>query len=510
MAKVMAYDLGTGGIKASLYDECCDTPVNLFIEYDTFYPEDKRHEQRPMDWWSSVCKSTRILLDSSRTRPEEIKCLAVSGHSLVAVPMDRNGRLLTDRVPIWSDTRATGILDEFFSKVPYEHWYMTTGNGDPAECYSIIKLMWLRRHMPDIFERTEVVLGSKDFVNYMFTGEKCTDPSYASGFGIFDLGGWRYSDEFIKASGLPAGIFPEIRRSDEIIGKVTASAAEASGLKEGTPVACGGVDNSCMALGARGVGEGRVYTSLGSSSWIAVTSRKPVVDINTRPFVFAHIQEGFYTSAMSIFSAGNSFRWLREQLCRDIPKNIDPYMQMDQWASSIPAGSNGVMFNPSLAGGSPQDKSPNIRGSFMGISLGSTREDMVRAVLEGIALSLRISLDGLKKHVDTGDEILFCGGGSKSRVWRQIFSDVFNMKILKTNIDQNAASLGAAAIAARACGLWDSYEIIDSLHKAESTEYPNMENNQKYESLLEVFKDLSDALADAGDRMQLLHSKNIW
>ena len=146
----------------------------------------------------------------------------------------------------------------------------------------------------------------------------------------------------------------------------------------------------------------------------------------------------------------------------------------------------------------------------MGISLGSTREDMVRAVLEGIALSLRISLDGLKKYVDTGDEILFCGGGSKSTVWRQIFADVFNMKILKTNIDQNAASLGAAAIAARACGLWDNYEIIDNLHKAESTEYPNMANNQKYELLLDVFKDWSDALADTGDRMQSLHSRNIW
>ena len=510
MAKVIAYDLGTGGIKASLYDESGESLAYSFIQYETFFPRDKWHEQRPMDWWDSVCGSTRILLGKSGTKPEEIKCLALSGHSLVAAPISREGRLLTDRVPIWSDTRATSMRDRFFAKIPYERWYMTTGNGDPAECYSVIKLMWLRDNMPEVFQDTAVVLGSKDFVNYMFTGEKCTDPSYASGFGVFDLKAWKYSDEFIQASGLPREIFPRIRPSNEIIGKVTARAAEASGLKEGTLVACGGVDNSCMALGARGIGEGRLYASLGSCNWIAVTSKAPILDPKSLPFVFAHIQEGYYTSAMSIFAGGNSFRWVRDQLCKDLQQDDDPYLRLNEWAAKIPVGSNGIMFNPSLAGGAPQDKSPNIRGSFMGVSLGSTREDMVRAAMEGIALSLRIALDRFKKHISIGDEILFCGGGSKSVLWRQIFADVFNLKIVKTNIDQDAASLGAAAIAACGSGLWDSYDIIDSLHKVESTACPIKENSEKYEALYEVFQAWSDSLADLGDKMRQLQAKGIW
>ena len=227
-----------------------------------------------------------------------------------------------------------------------------------------------------------------------------------------------------------------------------------------------------MALGARGIAEGGVYTSLGSSSWIAVTSKKPIIDLKTLPYVFAHIQEGYYTSAMSIFSGGNSFRWVRDNLCHDLFKNEDPYIDMNKLAAMIPVGSNGIMFNPSLAGGTSQDNSPNIRGSFMGLSLGSTRAEMIRSSMEGIAFSLRLALDGLKKHADIGDEMLFCGGGSKSSLWRQIFADIFNLKIVKTNIDQDAASLGAAAIAAYASGLWDNYDIIESLHKVESVECP--------------------------------------
>lgn len=510
MSKIIAYDLGTGGIKASLYDERGESLANAFIQYETFFPRDKWHEQRPMDWWDSVCRSTRSLLSNSGTKPEEIKCVALSGHSLVVAPIDKDGELLLDRVPIWSDTRATDMLPEFFGKVSYESWYKATGNGFPPDCYSVVKLMWLKKNMPEIFDKTDVVLGSKDFINYMFTGEKCTDPSYASGFGVFDLKKWDYSDEFIKASGLPKEIFPKIKPSMEIIGRVTKKAAEASGLPEGTLVACGGVDNSCMALGARGVGEGRIYTSLGSSSWIAVTSRTPILDVKNCPYVFAHIEEGYYTSAMSIFSGGNSFRWIRDQLFKDLNEEKDPYESMNDMASRVPVGSNGVMFNPSLAGGTSQEKSSNIRGAFIGLSLGNTRDDMVRAAMEGIALNLRLSLDGLRKYINIDEEMLFCGGGSKSNLWRQIFSDVYNLRIIKTNIDQDAASLGAAAVAARGSGLWNSYDIIDELHKAQSMEYPIKENNEKYEKLLLIFKELSDFLSDTGDKMQQLHSKGVW
>lgn len=501
MKNFIAYDLGTGGIKASLFSENGDSLSDLFIEYETLFPADQFIEQRPMDWWNNVCKATKMLLDKTGVNPNSIACVALSGHSLVAVPLDINGNLLADQVPIWCDMRAKDQVSPFFEKLSYESWYETTGNGDPAECYTILKLMWLKEHQPNLFNKIHKILGSKDFVNYKFTETMCTDPSYASGFGVFNLEKWDYEDCFLEAAGINRNIFPDIRPSDSIIGYVTEAASAESGLIQGTPVACGAVDNTCMSLGATGLSQGALYTSLGSSSWIAVTSQKPIIDVKTRPFVFAHVKKGFYTSAVSIFSAGNSNRWVRDHLCRDLASDADAYERMNQIAESVPIGSNGVLFNPSLAGGSAQEPSPYLAGSFAGLTLRNTREDMVRATMEGIAMALRKTLDILLIQVAASGNMLICGGGSKSPVWLRMFADIYNLPILKTNIDQNAASLGAAAIAANACGAWNGYDKILSIHKPQSLIYPDKEANEQYEKLLEIFGVWTEGLAKLGEMM---------
>ena len=156
-------------------------------------------------------------------------------------------------------------------------------------------------------------------------------------------------------------------------------------------------------------------------------------------------------------------------------------------------------INPSLAGGTRQDKSPNIRGAFIGMHLGTTRADLIRSGLEGIALNLKLSLEALSEHVTIDPELLFCGGGSKSKVWMQMFADVFNSNIIKTNVDQDAASLGAAAICARACGLWSSYDSIPSLHKIENVYRPIAQNVTAYSELLPKFQYICNMLSDLGD-----------
>lgn len=501
MNYLIAYDLGTGGIKASIFNENGISLGDVFEQYDTYFFHEKYAEQRPSDWWRGVCSVTRRLLAESGISNKDIKGAALSGHSLVAVPIDLDGRLLAEYVPIWCDMRASAQAENFFKSVDYEAWYRTTGNGDPAETYTVMKLIWLRENHPEIFSKTEKILGSKDYINYLLTGRMYTDPSYASGFGVFNLKAWDYDENFIRAANLPRRIFPDIIPSDAIVGTVTSEAADLTGLAEGTIVACGAVDNTCMSLGATGLSEGHPYTSLGSSSWIAVTAREPVIDIKTRPFVFAHAGEGLFTSAVSIFSAGNSFRWVRDNLCRDLPADTDAYERMNQMAQSIPCGSNGVLFNPSLAGGSAQEFGPNLAGSFMGITLRTTREDLVRASMEGVAMALRQTLDILRSQTSISGPMLICGGGSKSMIWRQIFADVFQMPILKTNIDQNAASLGAAALAANACGIRNGYEWIPLCHRQEDLCLPITKNCKKYEKLMGIYTEWSAALAALGDRM---------
>ena len=500
MEYIIAYDLGTGGIKASVFTAEGRSLADVFCQYDTFFPQEKFMEQRPEDWWKGVCDTTKLLLEKAKISNRDVKAVALSGHSLVAVPMDAAGAPLSQSVPIWCDMRASDQIAPFFSKLSYQDWYTVTGNGDPPETYTVLKLMWLKQHKPELFAKTRTILGSKDYVNYRLTGRMCTDPSYASGFGVFNLKAWRYEDRFFEAAGIPKEIFPEVIPSDGVVGKVTSEAARLTGLCEGTAVACGAVDNACMALGSTGLDTGSVYTSLGSSGWIAVTSTEPIVDVATRPFVFAHVKKGYFTSAVSVFSAGNSFRWARDQLCRDLTADVDAYERMNEMAQSVPAGSNGVMFNPTLAGGSAQEPSPNLTGGFRGLTLRHTREDLVRAVMEGIALSLGSALEILAKQTDIRGSMLLCGGGSKSKIWRQIFADVYRMPVVKTNIDQNAASLGAAALAANACGLWQGYDGVASCHQVEDTRTPDARNAALYQKLLPLYQEWTAELAKLCDK----------
>jgi xylulokinase len=507
--KILSFDLGTGGNKASLYDVEGTCLASAFVPYTTQYPHVGWHEQRPVDWWNAVMESTRKLLKSSGVDKNDIVCLGISGHSLSAVPVDKDGNLLRDETPIWSDIRAQKEVEDFFKKVDPDEWYLTTGNGFPAACYTIFKVMWYRNHEPNMFNKVHKILGTKDYINFKLTGVFKTDYSYASGTGIYNLKGWKYASKFIEASGIPTQVWPEIVSSTYVLGEVEPAIADVLGLGTKVKVVCGGVDNSCMALGAKNIKDGRVYTSLGSSAWIAVSSERPVIDSKAKPFVFAHVIPNMFTSAVSIFSAGTSFAWVKDNICSNLKEqaqaeNKNVYDLMTAMAAQVPVGSNKLLFNPSLAGGTSQDHSVHIRGAYMGLDLKHGKADLVRAAMEGIAMNLRLRLDVLRKYCHVQDEILFVGGGSKSKLYLQIFADVYNTKILKTNIDQDAGALGAAAIAAVGCGLWKDFNKIDEIHKTVEVVQPDPENNCKYEKLLPVFEYASECQANISDALRTI------
>ena len=502
--KIISFDLGTGGNKASLYDADGNLLATAFVPYPTHYPQVGWHEQKPADWWNAVVESTRKLLESSKADPQSISALAISGHSLGAVPVDKDGTLLREATPIWSDMRAEEEAAEFFKTIDADEWYITTGNGFPAALYTVFKVMWYRKHEPEMWKKVHRILGTKDYINFKLTGKMATDFSYASGTGVYDLIGWKYEPKFIQASGLPTEIWPEIVPSTHILGTLIPEAAHALGLSENVQVAAGGVDNSCMALGAKNTRDGRVYVSLGSAVWIAVSSDKPVLDKVRKPYVFTHVVPGLFTSAVSIFSGGTSFTWVKDNLCQNLVEEAartgeDVYMLMNREAAKAPVGSNKLLFNPSLAGGTSQDDSANLRGAYLGLDLKHGQPELIRAAMEGIAMNLRLRLDLLRKYTKLEDEILFVGGGAKSRFYLGIFADAFNTRILKTNIDQDAAALGAAAIAAVGTKLWKDFSKIDEIHKTAELVDPKPENNKKYENLLPAFELATGYLAKISD-----------
>lgn len=505
--KIIAYDLGTGGIKASLFDVSGKSYSHTFRQYKTYFAGVNIQEQKPMDWWDGIVETTRLLMEKTKTDPAEVVGVSISGQSCGVVPVDKDGKLLRELTPIWADKRAHQQAEAFFRNVEYDKWYMNTGNGFPAECYSMFKIIWYKEEEPDMYQRIYKVMGSKDFCNFIMTGKVCTDRSYASSSGAYSLKEHRYVEEYIEQAGIRADIFPEIVSSHAVVGNLLPEAAKTLGLTTDTKVICGGVDNSCMALGSRGIKSGRTYTSLGSSSWIAVIDEEPILDLKYLPFVFEHCIDGMYASATSIFSAGNSFRWVRDNICPDMVVQemahmiLDAYDEMNELAEKSPIGANGLIFNPSFAGGAMIEESPDICGGYIGLNLGHTRADLIRSAMEGVTYNLYYAMEILQQYRPDIDEMLLVGGCSKSRFWRQMFADVFDMRMIKTVVDQDAASLGAAALVAYGLGYWDSYDRIDQIHVIESVEEPDHSRTEQYREFYKLHREFAHYMAVMGTRL---------
>lgn len=509
MTTILAYDLGTGGCKASLYNAEGKPLASSFYAYETFYPHSGWHEQRPLDWWQAIVISTRNLLDASETDPKEIRCIALSGQSLAVIPLDEEGELLRDKVPIWSDTRPTEQRKRFFNTIDADHWYMKTGNGFAPDTYSVFKIMWYQDNEPHVFRRIHKIVGSKDYINYRLTGQIYTDHSYASGSGAYNLKARQFEADFLEASVLSTSMFPEIVESTQSLGYLTSDAAAELGLTTEVEVFCGGVDNSCMALGAGNFREGAIYLSLGSSAWFAVSSADPVVDLGVKPFVFAHVIPNMYTSATSIFSAGSSFRWLRDSVfphykIQAEETDADSYDLMVNAAMQSPIGANKLFFNPSLAGGPAAYPNPDIRGAFLGLDLRHSENDMIRAVLEGITLDLRIMYNKLANLVELDESILMVGGGGNNLQWRQLFADVFDRQFVKANVGQDAASLGAAAVAAVGAGIWDDFTEVSDIIEEMGVATPDPDNAAAYQKLVKVYEQTWEHLSGIAELMKQL------
>jgi xylulokinase len=499
MAYIIAYDFGTGGIKASLYDKDSSCVHSCFQAYETRFPQPGFHEQRPDDWWQAFINATKQLLHESSIDRTQVLSLGISGHSLGLVPLDAEGNSLLEWTPIWSDTRAGEEAKAFFEQYDEKQWYLDSGNGFPAAHYPLFKLKWLQAHSPDVFNKMVSFLGTKDYINFRLTGVIATDYSYASGCGGYHLDNWAYHDKVIDAAELPKAIFPKIVASTDIIGCLHKEAAEATGLPTTVKVVAGGVDNSCMALGAGNISDGNAYNSLGSSSWIAVSSKIPLVDLNSKPFVFTHVVPGLFTSATAIFSAGTALEWFRKEVFKGAE-----YSEITQSAQTSTVGANSLLFNPSLSGGSSLDRSPDCRGAFIGLALSHTKDDMAQAVFEGITLSLRTAYQALNELGCKSNHMRIVGGGSQNEYWMQMFADVFDCSISVTSVNQQCAALGAATLAAIGIGFWDDFSVVEKSHHDCVEFNPDERNANKYRQIHDEYKKISDDLCDISKRWKLI------
>jgi xylulokinase len=319
-----------------------------------------------------------------------------------------------------------------------------------------------------------------------------TDYSDASGTNLLDLERKRWSDELLEAWEIRADLLPELHAAAEVIGKVTPQAAKATGLLAGTPVAIGGGDGSCAAVGAGVVAEGNTYNIVGSSSWISMAARKPYFDPEMRTFNWVHLDPELVTPCGTMQAAGYSYSWYRDTLC--LPEaqaariaGVSAYPILDRHMQQSKPGAGGLLYLPYLLGERSPHWNHNARGAFVGLGVSTTREDMTRAVLEGVGFNLKIILDTLEKHTPA-DSITMIGGGAKGAAWLQILADIWGKTLLVPRYLEEATSMGAAVAGGVAVGAYKDYGAARQYNKIVSQIEPDSANAARYRDLYGAFK----------------------
>lgn len=491
---IIAHDLGTSGNKATLFSEEGELIASHTCPYATDFREGCRAEQNPLDWWNAIVETTRALLKV--VSPGDIAGVALSGQMMGCLCVDKKGNPLRPHM-LYCDQRSTDEEAFLAGRIDPYRFYEITGHRISAS-YSIEKLMWVRKHEPDVFAATDKVLNAKDYINFRLCGTMATDPSDASGTNAYDLNRWAWSEEIIEAAGLDLSLFPEVRSSIDPIGGITPEAAQATGLKVGTPVICGGGDGSCAGVGVGCIRPGMAYNCLGSSSWIALTVEKPIVDEQRRTMNWAHVVPGLLHPSGTMQTAGSAYNWMVNQLCEHEQAVASATGQnvfdlIDERLGASPLGANKLLFLPYLLGERTPRWNVDAKGAFIGLTLSHTHGDMLRAVMEGITLNLGYILDIFRQHIDI-DRLTVVGGGARNPIWQQMMADIYDVEIQVPNYLEEATSMGAAILAGIGSGLFADFEVIDRFIRIRKTVRPIPENVRKYKSLMLVFDQAYHAL----------------
>ncbi|RRD96092.1 xylulokinase [Clostridiales bacterium COT073_COT-073] len=498
---LIAHDLGTTGDKATLFDIDGTLIKSVTYGYDTHFFNSVWAEQDPNNWWEAVCKNNHFLLEGINKK--EVAAMAFSGQMMGCVVVNKNGIPLRPAI-IWADQRSQKQEQEIRNKIEESEFYRITGHKI-SSAYSIEKLMWIRDNEYSVYQRTYKMLQPKDYIIYRLTGEFLTDYSDASGTNCLDLEKGKWSDKILEITDIPLEKMATIYPSTHVAGEITQSVAKECGLAAGTAIVVGGGDGVCAAVGAGSVRNGDAFNYLGSSSWVALTSDAPIFDPQMRTYNWAHLVQGKYSPNGTMQAAGNSYQFIRKNLCQDLEvmakeKAISPYELMNQEVESSSIGANGLIYLPYILGERSPRWNAKARGAFIGLKMEHTRADMIRAAVEGILMNLCIILDVFRKDINIRS-LNIIGGLAKGAVIRQMLADIYGVEAKKLNFVDEATSMGAAVAAGVGVGVLESFEAIDRFIKIESISMPDWENHKKYQNVKQLFDESYLALLEIYERL---------
>ena len=507
MNYLLGVDLGTSGTKTVLFDTAGNVMASKTVEYPMYQPQNGWAEQDPRDWWNATAVTTKAVIEESGVDPADIKGVGISGQMHGLVMLDKDGQVLRRSI-IWCDQRTAQECEEITRRVGKERLIAITAN--PALTgFTASKILWVRNHEPEIYAQCAHILLPKDYVRYMLTGEFATEVSDASGMQLLDVPNRCWSDEVLEKLEIDKSLLAKVYESPEVTGTITKEAAALTGLKEGTPVVGGAGDNAAAAVGTGVVEDGKAFVTIGTSGVVFAHTSDISIDPKGRVHTFCCAVPGCWHVMGVTQGAGLSLKWYRDNFCQaemETAKGMgkDPYFLMDQQAERVPIGCNKLLYLPYLMGERTPHLDPDCRGVFFGLSAIHTKYDMLRAVMEGVTFSQRDSVEILREMGVDLKEMLACGGGGSSPLWRQMLADTFNCEV-KTVVSKEGPALGVAILAGVGAGIYKSVEEgCRAVIRTNPPQPPIAENVPQYEKFYQIYRSLYPALKDSYQQLAKL------
>jgi xylulokinase len=504
----LGIDVGTGGTRALVMDERGVVVASASSEHENFAsPQPGWAEQDPQDWWRACGDAVKQALQTSGLRADDIACVGFSGQMHGAVLLDAADEVVRPAI-IWCDQRSEAQSRELEEMFGRDTLIRLTCNP-PLTNFTLTKLLWVRETEPKNWARVAHVMLPKDYVRFRLTGERAVDMADASGTLLLDVTNRRWSSEVMSRTAIGENLLPALFESPEVCGKVSAAGAEATGLRVGTPVVAGAGDQAAGAVGMGIARAGAVSATIGTSGVVFASTDRPALDPAGRLHTFCHAIPGRWHVMGVTQAAGLSLRWYRDQFgaaspgvkkpgCPEPEKDgRDPYDIFAGEASSTPAGSLGAFWVPYLMGERTPHLDPNARAALVGLTASHTRAHVIRAIMEGVAFSLKDSFTIFDEMKIPVTSIRLGGGGARSPLWRQIQADVYGHEVEIVAAEEGAA-YGAAILAGTGAGAWSSVEqACDAVVSVAKTIAPSAKDSATMQGAYKTYRKIYPALRQA-------------
>jgi xylulokinase len=480
---VIGLDLGTGGVRAIAVDLQGKLIAQAVGSYPLLTPKPGWTEQHPSGWVTVSLTALSTL--AQQLESHRVIALGLSGQMHGMVPLDETGNVIRPAI-LWNDQRTGKAVEEIERIIPRQELIQRTGN--PAITgFQLPKLVWLRAEEPQAYAQVRQILLPKDYLGYVLTGESVTEPSDASGIGCLNLAKREWDTDLLDALQISPELFPPVIASTAIAGRLKPDIAVQVGLPAGLPVIAGGGDNPAAAIGL-GISSNNLNRgglSIGTSGVIFVPCDRPTPDPEGRVHLFCHADGGYHLLGVTL-AAGGALRWYRDTLAPQVD-----FKDLMTLAEQSSPGANGVLFLPHLSGERSPYLDPDARGAWANLSLAHTQADLVRAVLEGVALGLREALE-IVNAITPVHQLTVTGGGGRSPVWVRILADVLGTELVMPQTEEGAA-YGAALLAMVGVGAYANLESVFKLIP-DSSARVQPQRNSVYNAALEQHRALYKAL----------------